>query len=296
MAHIHDVVDTDIHYKINGVTRDITNVNEVKRTLVQGDHNSERFTFEIPRYIDGHDLTTCNCVEVHYINIDMAGKEKNEDIYDIEDMGVKEDDESVVIFTWLIDGNATRYAGTINFIIKFSCIDEQGNVNYVWNTLIFKSIFVSDGICNSNAIAERYSDIMKQWEAKLFGDSKEGVENIYTARDSSLEAIELVGNEMYDRLYAVPISIIPDTLEANKEYNFGEVTELALAFPTLANKGDVIYLTFKSGEVATTLTIDTTNTTDIEVIPEANCYYDIFAKFNGSVWLVNYSEYLVSEV
>ena len=93
-----------------------------------------------------------------------------------------------------------------------------------------------------------------------------------------------------------PITEPPTILEINKEYNFGEVETLSLVFPTIANDGDVIYLTFKSGEVATTLAIDTTNTTDIEVVPEANCYYDIFAKFNGSVWLVNYSEYLVSEV
>lgn len=103
-------------------------------------------------------------------------------------------------------------------------------------------------------------------------------------------------NEVKNELNPALITSVPTTLEVNKEYSFGEVTELALVFPTIAENGDVIYLTFKSGETATTLTIDTTNTTDIEVIPEANCYYDIFAKFNGSVWLVNYSEYLVSEV
>lgn len=94
----------------------------------------------------------------------------------------------------------------------------------------------------------------------------------------------------------IPITEAPTTLEANKEYSLGELEELSIVFPSVASKGDVIYLTFKSGAVATTLAIDTTNTTDIEIVPEPNCYYDIFAKFNGSVWLVNYSEYLVSEV
>ena len=92
-----------------------------------------------------------------------------------------------------------------------------------------------------------------------------------------------------------PITTIPSTLEANKQYNFGEVTELALAFPTIANDGDVIYLTFKSGTTATTLTIDTTNTCDIEFVPEANTGYEIFGKYNGEIWIVNYSEYTVSE-
>ena len=64
----------------------------------------------------------------------------------------------------------------------------------------------------------------------------------------------------------------------------------------IAKDGDVIYLTFYSGATPTTLTIDTTNTSDIEVVPEANTGYEIFGKYNGSVWIVNYSEYTVSEV
>ena len=96
-------------------------------------------------------------------------------------------------------------------------------------------------------------------------------------------------------LNPTPITTIPTTLKANQKYNFGEVAELSLAFPTTANDGDVIYLTFKSGAVATTLTIDTTNTCDIEVIPEVNTGYEIFGMYNGSIWIINYSEYTVSE-
>lgn len=103
-----------------------------------------------------------------------------------------------------------------------------------------------------------------------------------------------VGNIEAD-LYQTPITIIPTTLEPNKQYNFGEVTELALAFPTVANDGDVIYATFITGETATALTIDTTNTCDIEFVPEAHIGYEVFGKFNGLIWIVNYSEYTVSE-
>ena len=99
-----------------------------------------------------------------------------------------------------------------------------------------------------------------------------------------------------ENLNPTPIKIIPTTLATDKKYNFGEVAELNLAFPTDANDGDVIYLTFKSGAVATNLTIDTTNTCDIEVIPETNTGYEIFGMFNGSIWIINYSEYTVSEV
>lgn len=162
MAHIHEVIDTDVHYKIDGITRAITNIDETKRTLAQNDHNSERLTFEIPRYIDGHDLTTCNRVEIHYINIDSTGKESNPGVYEVKDLGVLSDDENSVIFTWLITREVTKFAGTVNFIISFQCVNEA-IIEYTWNTVIFKSLFVADGICNSQIIVEENADILEQW-------------------------------------------------------------------------------------------------------------------------------------
>lgn len=101
--------------------------------------------------------------------------------------------------------------------------------------------------------------------------------------------------DLEDSVYQAPITTIPTTLSPNKQYNFGEVTELALAFPMEAEDGDVIYATFMTGETATALTIDTTNTCDIEFVPEPHTGYEVFGKFNGSIWIVNYSEYTVSE-
>ena len=48
MAHIHSVYDNDTHFKIDPATRQISNESG-KVVLMQNDHNSERFTFEIPR-------------------------------------------------------------------------------------------------------------------------------------------------------------------------------------------------------------------------------------------------------
>lgn len=103
-------------------------------------------------------------------------------------------------------------------------------------------------------------------------------------------------NADIERLTTVPIITVPATLETNQKYNFGTVEELSLVFPNVAADGDVIYITFKSGEVPTTLSIDTTNTCDIELIPEADTYYEVFGSFNGSIWLVDYNDYTVSEV
>lgn len=97
-------------------------------------------------------------------------------------------------------------------------------------------------------------------------------------------------------VYPTPGTTIPSTLRENAAYNLGEQTELSLIFPTSANDGGVIYITFTSGATATNLTVDTTNTSDIDIIPEVNTGYEVYAKYNGSIWIVKYSEYTVTEV
>ena len=88
-----------------------------------------------------------------------------------------------------------------------------------------------------------------------------------------------------------PETVVPTTLATNTAYNFGEVTELSLSFPTDAIDGDTIYITFTSGETATNLVVDTTNTSDFELIPEANSGYEICGKFNGVLWILSDFEY-----
>lgn len=88
-----------------------------------------------------------------------------------------------------------------------------------------------------------------------------------------------------------PETVIPTTLITNTAYNFGEVTELSLSFPTDAIDGDTIYITFTSGETATNLIVDTTNTSDFELIPEINSGYEICGKFNGTLWILSDFEY-----
>ena len=88
-----------------------------------------------------------------------------------------------------------------------------------------------------------------------------------------------------------PETTIPDILSPNTSYNFGEVTELSLIFPSDANDGDTIYITFTSGSTATNLVIDVTNTSDFELIPDVNSGYEICAKFNGVLWILSDFEY-----
>ena len=68
--HKHPVYDTDTHFVIDPITRVVSNPESKKTILMQNDHNSERFSFEITRYIEGHDLTLSDKVEIHYANVE----------------------------------------------------------------------------------------------------------------------------------------------------------------------------------------------------------------------------------
>lgn len=147
---------------------------------------------------------------------------------------------------------------------------------------------------STNDFTEEYK-IQIENNAYLIGRT----DNLLTnTTDNLVDAI----NEIYNDIHQEPITEIPTTLEPNKAYNFGFVHTLSLSFPTYANDGDVIYITFfaESDEgTLPNLVIDTTNTTDIELIPENSTGYEIFAKYNGNAsafgidnyWIVNYSEF-----
>ena len=166
MAHIHPVYDTDKHFSINPVTRAVKNESKQKIILIQGDHNSERFTFDIPRYIEGHDMSLCNKVEVHFLNISADKKEKNSGVYTVDDLQISPEDESVVVCSWLIAQSATKLAGSLNFLLNYSCT-EGTRLDYSWHSDVNKDVSVSDGINAGETLDTEYVDIIEQWKASV---------------------------------------------------------------------------------------------------------------------------------
>ena len=166
MSHIHNVTDSDNKFIVDGVNRSIKNASTSKTMVMQFDHNSEVFTFEVPRYIEGHDMMLCNRVEVHYLNIDTATKEEHEGIYLVDDLTINADDETKLTCSWTISQSATQLVGNLNFLLRFICLTDDV-IDYVWNTSIFSGIYVSKGIYNSDIVAEQYIDTIKAWENRL---------------------------------------------------------------------------------------------------------------------------------
>ena len=168
MAHSHQVVDDDKSFIIDSATRTISNPATNKLILIQHDHNSERFTFELDKVIEGHDMTQCNCVQVHYINYSEKSREKNAGVYEITDVETDEINKDKIIFTWLISDYATRYAGSLQFLIKFACLDADDITTYSWHTDIYKGVTISTGIENSEIITSPLPDIIAAWKEDIY--------------------------------------------------------------------------------------------------------------------------------
>ena len=163
--HIHTdeiIIDADEHFTIDTVTRAISNASNKKITLMQYDNKSERYSFDIDRIIDGHDLTNCNRVQIHFINIG-SNKQKHPGLYLVDDVHVNSTNEDKITFTWLISQDATQFSGVLHFLVSFECVDGD-TVLYRWSSSIFSSITITAGMDNDNTIMELYADELLAWK------------------------------------------------------------------------------------------------------------------------------------
>lgn len=170
MLHSNKIIDSDAFFEVNAITRQIANKTPSKITLMQNDHNSERFSFSLPRFIEGHDLLEVDKAEVHFLNGESGG------IYEMKDLAVDPKDESKVVCSWLLSNNATKKADSLVFLLKFTCFADDGiTVDYVWHTALFQGISVSVGLDNSGTVAENYVDILEQWRKEFIQKEEKNV-------------------------------------------------------------------------------------------------------------------------
>lgn len=211
MIHEHIVQDSDKHFSIDPVTREIVNESG-KLVLVQGDHKSEQFTFSIPRYVDGHDMSQCNMVQVHYTNTDSETKAVNEDVHETSDLRISPDGEDTVIFSWLITANATQYVGSLVFSISYNCVSENGEIEYSWNTVDYTEISIKPRHNNSESVVTTYPDVLAKWRADTFQMVQDQIDEIV----DGTAYVHKTGDTMTG-----PLSVVNPTENAhaaNKEY------------------------------------------------------------------------------
>lgn len=214
MAHKHSVYDTDARFSINPITRAINNESKTKITICQYDHNSQEIGFSIPLLIDGHPMTQCNQIEIHYINISADGQTQNPGTYEVNN--IKADGDKAV-FGWLISQEATQIVGSLNFLITFKCV-EDGVTVYRWSTAIFKGLPISDGMDNGEEVIQEYPDILAQWKAEIFRASDNAVLVVAMAEENAIAAIEAKKQSVLD---SIPdeyeeLSVLADQNHRNK--------------------------------------------------------------------------------
>lgn len=193
MAHAHIVSDSDNHFVIDPISRQLNN-NSKKTILMKTDHNSEQFTFELPRMVEGHDMSLSNKVEVHYININSKTREQSTGIYNVADFGVDAEDDTKVLGTWLVSREATKYAGSLNFVIRFACLSADNVEEYAWNTAIYAGITIADTIENTETVVEDYVDILRQWLDTIENAGSSGKVYVITDDGTFTELGEMVNN------------------------------------------------------------------------------------------------------
>lgn len=180
--HDHTVSDSDSYFIIDPDSREITNAAAVKNTVMQFDHMSEIYTFEVPRYVEGHDMTLCNRARVHFINVDGKTGEEHRDVAEMDDLRVDPEDENRVLSTWTIRREATQLAGNLSFAVQYMCVADDGEVVYEWHTDIYSDVDVKRSLNNSEAAVIEYTNILEEWYQKLFSSESSGVSDEQIAK------------------------------------------------------------------------------------------------------------------
>ena len=191
MSHNSKIFDTEPHFTIDPATRNILNATSSNNILVQNDHNSERFSFEMPRYVDGHDMLESTVIRIHYRNLATNGLSRANGVYTPDDMALLEEDENTIVFTWLLSSGTTKHIGSLQFSIQFLCLDGE-TVEYSWNTGVYANIKVIESINNTEEVVVADPDAIETLKNELRAELDRSI--MPTIREVTLYADKWVGN------------------------------------------------------------------------------------------------------
>lgn len=100
---------------------------------VEADHEAELIYFEMDRFYDSVDLSTC-------IGLVQFRNAKNEEYYYVIPYYDIVSKTGKMIFAWDIQSPATKYGGSVQFSFKFFRVDTaSGELLYELNTLVAKT-------------------------------------------------------------------------------------------------------------------------------------------------------------
>lgn len=106
--------------------------------------------------------------------------------------------------------NATKYYGSLSFLIQFCCLEEDGTYSYIWNTDTYKSIPVYDSYNNSEGVIENYADVFD----KIFLQLEKMPDDLAQLRQELLDAVTNVEH---------PVTYIESAINDKPKVNFRDL-------------------------------------------------------------------------
>lgn len=198
--HEHPVNESGVYFLIDPVSRQLDTTERVNIVLMQFDHDSKRFTFRLPRRVEGHDMSLCNRVLVHWNNIDETTGRETAETSDIYDLHINPDNKDEVVCSWLISRNSTQQVGILSFLIQYKCVADDGTETYEWHTDSYDDVEILKGRNNGPQSVIDYTDILEQWRQRIFGEADSVITNIESEGDTQVERLR---NEASSQMSAV---------------------------------------------------------------------------------------------
>ena len=143
---LNDEAVTD-YCEIDSNLRNITIPEVYKTAGVMADNNVKKIYFKINKFSQETDLSQLDI----YINYQNGNNEA--DRYKVLDKQIEGD---YIIFSWLISSFATKYKGTIKFIV---CMNNENNIH--WNSTL-ATLNVLEGLETDEAIADQNPDTIEE--------------------------------------------------------------------------------------------------------------------------------------
>lgn len=144
---------------IDHYTRTINIPKGITTLGVERDDDVLRLNFKMPRYLGTVDLYNFN-IRINYINANGE-----DDVYRVTDKALSGNN---ITFSWLVGPTAVAYKGITRFNVGMVITDNESVVQQEYNTAPV-SLPVLEGLeCDERVVSE-YTDILEQWESRLFG-------------------------------------------------------------------------------------------------------------------------------
>ena len=106
----------------------------------------------------------CNTVRVYYRN------GRNTGVYTVDDVIQMPYVNDTLKCSWLISSNATSIVGSLSFMLKFSQVNENDEVEYAWSTKTYDGVQIVESIESTDITGSEYLDVIEQMKTQIIDE------------------------------------------------------------------------------------------------------------------------------